>query len=206
MIWEEEYQLKNKIILLVLLIMISTVITGCLVSDDSTTTMDNQQVEEIDAEVNGVIDDFFKYNQYDPANEEYSDYNVERLLALFNEDNNGAVVGINPIIGSVYEKSLKTLKNELEEQKSLFKAQNNYKLLFEDSEGNPTYHIFRDKRPGSHAAVYYAKFKVFEEFEGKRLLTDNGMIIFELVREAKVGWVIDYMKIDFMELGTVELE
>jgi hypothetical protein len=104
-------------------------------------------------------------------------------------------------------KSYSELERELNRQKTLFEAQSeyDYKLSFEDENGNNSYGIHLGTGTYTKRTVTYdVTFQVFEEVEGERLLTDNGVITFELEYINKT-WKIAHLVLDYRELGSIEL-
>ncbi|MGM0472363.1 MAG: hypothetical protein ACQEQI_08830 [Bacillota bacterium] len=206
--------MKNKIISICIVMLILPLLAGCLVKDQSTSMMSNEDKSEVKTKARQLTDDFFKYNTYDQDTN--NSYNAQELLDLFKEDLTGDVVIIDPIMGGDYGKSFATLKSELNRKETLFEAfeaqltnldYDSYKLTFD-------YEIvFIEDNIDSYTARYSAKFQVFEEIDGEKIptpsgvpegVTDNGIITFELTNESR-GWKIERMEVDFREIGEISL-
>lgn len=193
----------KRIVLVPLLIVIAFSLSGCLVQDDSTSlTIPDEGEKQIEAEDLAVK--FFEYNQVDTTSEEIN-YDADDIIGLFKEKTSGESVTIDPIIGPNYDKNYSRLEDELKEQQTLFKSQDdyNYKLLFEDPDGNTSYYIFEDDGDyTNYTGTFEAAFRVFEEINGIRVLTDNGIIKFEVDYDVSGGPLINHVLIDYRELGS----
>jgi hypothetical protein len=189
-----------------MLLLVSIILSGCLVSDKSTTDSVQGDLDKARPIAAQIINQFFSYNQYDPDpnSATYSEYNVDGLIELLNSDKNGAILEIDPILGSNYDKSFVELKGELEELEPIFRRQTNYKLLFVNPKGEKSYKKYSDSLDGNYYTSRYL-FQVFEEKEGELVLTDNGHITFTLKYVGDSKWLIDYIFIDYKGLGSITL-
>lgn len=198
--------MSRRLIIISLFLLISVSFSGCLLVDNSTSlTMEDK--EEIKINARELTNNFFQYNQYD-STKSNSEYKVEKLINLFKEKRSGKVVTIDPIIGPKYDKGYAKLEKELQAQESLFEDQEkyNYKLLFKNKKGNKSYKIFLNEgQYTSNTATYDVLFQVFEEVNGNRFLTDNGVITFELEYEGNNKWLINHLIIDYRDLGAIKL-
>ncbi|GAB6099429.1 hypothetical protein JCM16358_13080 [Halanaerocella petrolearia] len=196
----------KKSVVLSILISISILFTGCLVMDEST-DIGTDDEKKIKLKAKNITANFFSYNEYD-STADNPGYNAEELINLLEDRGKSDILTIDPIIGSDYDKSYDKLAQEVRDQKTIFKAQvdHNYKLLFEQPTGEPSYKgNYNSGDYTSTTAVYDVAFQVFEEYNGKRLLTDNGTITFELAVNEDNKWKINYMTINYKELGEVSL-
>ncbi len=195
--------MQKKIAVFSILVFVAINMSGCLVFDNSTNMLPDDEVEEIKIKAANITEDFFEYNEYDPSNDKT--FNVQGLIDLFVQDANNVVLKIDPILGSSYEKTFEELKSELLEQNNIFERQENYKLVFEDNQGNKSYKAnFEEGIYSNYTYTYSVLFQVFEEIEGRRIITDNGIITFELDYKNK-KWLINHMKIDYRGLGDISL-
>ncbi len=197
--------MRNKLILASMVLLISVFLSGCLLVDNSQ-SLTVEDEEEIKIDATKLTEDFFSYNEYD-STADNSGYQPEKLIEMIKEQR-GSVLTINPIIGYQYNKSYTNLVEEIRNQTSIFAAQKeyDYKLLFENRKGNDAYKLLLNEgNYTDHTATYEVLFQVFEEVEGKRLLTDNGIITFELIYE-NGSWFINHLTIDYRKLGEIKLE
>ena len=208
--------MDKKIVVIFNLLLLVTLLTGCLVKDDSQTIMDNEKKTEIKIEAQEITDDFFEYNSYDSTTN--NSYNAQDLIDLFDQNASGNILKIEFIVSGSQNKSLDQLKSELNYKERLFEAfesqlsntdfkYKSYKLYFDYET------TFVNKQIDAYNAVYRIKFQVFEEIDGKKIstpsgipdgITDNGIIEVHL-NNGSNGWKINWMKINFQEIGEVNL-
>ena len=213
---KEVIKVKERLMVVASLVIIMLTLSGCLVQDDSKTMMGSEEKADVKEKATEITNNFFKYNSYDQDTD--SNYNAQGLIDLFKQDVTGDIVTIDPIIGGQYGKSLTTLKEELYAKETLFEAfeaqldndkfnYNSYKLTFDSKT------IFVDNNIQEYTARYSVQFQVFETINGEKIptpegvpegVTDNGVITFELVNENQ-GWKIEWIKIDFQEIGNISL-
>ena len=100
-------------------------LSGCLVRDDSSS---GDNVEDTVIEENlrvEMVEEFFQLNEF--INSEMADgasWNVDDLVALFNDQVDGNVLTIQDVESSVpLEKPLSRLEDELEEMETIFRYQ-----------------------------------------------------------------------------------
>lgn len=201
------------------------ILSGCLVSDKSSSNAVEGDLTEVRPKTNQIIDNFFFYNEYNPEpstetdtdtgtdndtetdtdTTNYSSFDVAGLISLLNQDKEGAIVEIDPILGPSYDKTYDVLEDELWDQQNVFERQEEYKLVFQTPRGNKSYKRYDDSLDGDYYTAKYL-FQVFEEKDGKLVLTDNGHITFELKYSDDDEWSINYIFIDYRELGSVSLD
>lgn len=200
------FQDMKRISAILLLLMTAFLLSGCLVTSSSTSlSVENEREKEVKAEE--VTVDFFTHNQVDTTSNDIN-YSADKLIDLFKEKNTGNSVTIDPIIGPKYDKSYDKLKEELNTQETLFEAQQeyNYKLLFKNPEGEKSYKVLASQGDyTNYTGTYDAVFQVFEEIDGKRILTDNGIITFEVDYQGTEEPLINHVLVDYRELGSIDL-
>ena len=205
--------MKGRLGLIVSLLLVTIIMSGCLVQDDSKTLMGKQEKSEVKDKAQEITTNFFDYNSYDSTAD--NSYSAQDLIDLFNPD---ASLKILSMRGIPTEKALEELKGELYEKEALFAAfeaqlDNNkfkyssYKLTFDYKI------VFSDNDIDEYTAAYMVKFQVFEEINGEKIstpagvpdgVTDNGTIKVHLYN-GNQGWKIEWMEINFQELGSVSL-
>ncbi|MGM0502705.1 MAG: hypothetical protein ACQERJ_09250 [Bacillota bacterium] len=206
--------MQKKILMMLSLLTLVVLVSGCLVQDDSKTMMGSEEKSEVKEKAREITNDFFEYNSYDSTTD--NNYSAQNLIELFSSD--AAGIKILSMSGSPTEKSLDELKEELYEKETLFEAfeaqldndkfeYNSYKLTFDYET------IFVDNEIEEYTAHYRVQFQVFEEINGEKIstpagvpdgITDNGVITIDLVNE-NAGWKIDKMEINFQEIGAISL-
>ncbi|WP_027339417.1 hypothetical protein [Halonatronum saccharophilum] len=206
--------MRRRVKVYFLLLLMMSILSGCLLVDRSTTLISSQDKKEIQSEAKKLVEDFFIYNQYDPE----SDYtlDIEKLVGLSDSDKGlfdpdkgdlEEVLTIKEMHGGSDTKRFNKLREELKEQATIFERQRDgYRLVFEDEEGNRSY-SFRFLDNGdyfSRSAIFDIDFVVYEEVEGEMKDTDNGIITFELINTYR-GWKIDHLTIDYQEPGTITI-
>ncbi|AGB42278.1 hypothetical protein Halha_2404 [Halobacteroides halobius DSM 5150] len=193
----------KKIKIVIMVVLITTSLSGCLVFNNSSTLIDDQSRTKIENQAEEITKQFLEYNAYSSGQK----YQYKKLYNLFNQDKTGAVLTINSIAGTEYSKRLDKLYNpqqdsgELKEQAQVFKAQpDSYALSF-------AYKVTTFDKITQYTASYTAKFKVLEKTDimKNKILTDNGYIHFTLEKMIS-GWKINHLKIDFLELGVFNNE
>ena len=194
----------KQLTLLSSLLIIALIFSGCLIVDRSV-SLSQEDEEEIKIEAADLTDEFFRYNEYDSTAEDPG-YRAEKLINMLKETR-GNILTINPIIGGRYDKSYDKLVTEIKNQEAIFAAQAdyNYKLVFEKPNGEKSYVSYLEEGDyARNSAVYDVAFQVFEEIEGERVLTDNGLATFELTYENQ-KWLISHLTIDYRSLGEIQL-
>ena len=206
----------KKIVVIFSLLILITLLSGCLVKDDSKTIMDDEKKTEVKIEAQEITDNFFEYNSYDSATS--NSYNAQDLIDLFDQNVNGDILKIDFIVSGSNSKRLSELKSELQYKERLFEAfesqlsntdfkYKSYKLYFDYET------TFVNDEIDAYNAVYRIKFQVFEEIDGKKIptpsgipdgVTDNGVIEVHLHNGAN-GWKINWMKINFQEIGEISI-
>jgi hypothetical protein len=190
-------------------------LSGCLVRDDSSS---GDNVEDTVIEENlrvELVEEFFQLNEF--INSEMVDgasWNVDDLIALFNDQIDGNVLTIQDVkLTTESKKNLSRLEDELEEMETIFRYQPDvyrlgvYYFINPDSE-DTDYALKLNEADDDLALTTYvidkrnAKIKVgfivYEQTEDiAPMVTDWGYITFQVEKVNPRGWLIDRMTINY---------
>ncbi len=191
--------MKKSYYKLVLVLLILVFFSGCLVFDNTEFRLSREERREAEDRAKDITFEFFKHH-------EYPGFDGEELIDLLDEEQDGQILVIDPILGPRYGKDYRTLVDEIENHIFAERPEADYHLRYaDDYELRFEYGDFDFREIRTAVLPFRVDFKVFESVGGQEILTDNGTIFFELRRRSQQWW-LHQATINFRELGAVSIQ